>query len=56
MGKGKGSIEQWVAVIKPGRILYEIGGVPEDLAVKAFQLASRKFNIEMKIVKRSEWQ
>ncbi len=56
MGKGKGSIEKWVAIVKPGRILYEIGGVSEELAVKAFKLAAQKFNIEMKIVKRSEWQ
>ncbi len=55
MGKGKGSIEKWVVIVKPGRILYEVAGVSEDLARKAFELASRKFNIEMKIVKRSEW-
>ncbi len=55
MGKGKGSIEKWVAIVKPGRILYEIGGVNEDVARKAFALAAQKFNIEMKFVKRSEW-
>ncbi len=55
MGKGKGSIEQWVAIVKPGRILYEVSGVSEEIASKAFTLAAQKFNIEMKIVKRSEW-
>ena len=42
MGKGKGSVEGWVAVVKPGRMLYEIQGVPEDLAREAFQLAAHK--------------
>ncbi len=55
MGKGKGSIEQWVAIVKPGRILYEVSGVSEEVARKAFTLAAQKFNIEMKMVKRSEW-
>lgn len=55
MGKGKGTIEQWVAVVKPGRILYEVSGVSEELAKKAFELAAQKFNIEMKFAKRSEW-
>ncbi len=55
MGKGKGAIEKWVAVVKPGRILYEIGGVSEEIAKKAFVLAAQKFNIELKFVKRSDW-
>ncbi len=55
MGKGKGSIEQWVSIVKPGRIIYEVGGVSENVAREAFQLAARKFNVEMKFVKRSEW-
>lgn len=55
MGKGKGSIEKWVSIVKPGRIIYEVGGVSEDVARKAFKLAAQKFNIEMKFVKRSEW-
>jgi large subunit ribosomal protein L16 len=45
MGKGKGGVEGWVAVIKPGRMLYEIEGVPEDLAREAFQLAAHKLPI-----------
>jgi large subunit ribosomal protein L16 len=55
MGKGKGAIEHWVAVVKPGRILYEVSGVSEELAKKAFKLAAQKFNVEMKFAKRSEW-
>ena len=46
MGKGKGPVEGWVAVIKPGRMLYEIQGVPEDLAREAFQLASNKLPVK----------
>ncbi len=52
MGKGKGSPEYWVAVIKPGRILYELGGVPEELAVEALRLASYKLPFPTKIVLR----
>ena len=46
MGKGKGSVEGWVAIIKPGRMLYEIQGVPEDLAREAFQLAAHKLPVK----------
>jgi large subunit ribosomal protein L16 len=46
MGKGKGSVEGWVAVIKPGRMLYEIQGVPEDLAREAFALAAHKLPLK----------
>ena len=46
MGKGKGSVEGWVAVIKPGRMLYEIEGVPENLAREAFQLAAHKLPVK----------
>lgn len=55
MGKGKGSIEQWVSIVKPGRIIYEVGGVSENIAREAFKLAAQKFSVEMKFVKRSEW-
>ena len=54
MGKGKGSPEYWVAVVKPGKILFEIGGVSEDLAVEALRLASYKLPIKTKIVTKSE--
>lgn len=52
MGKGKGSPEYWVAVVKPGRILFELGGVPEDLAKEALRLAKYKLPMKTKIVKR----
>jgi len=53
MGKGKGSPEYWVAVIKPGKILYELGGVPEELAVEALKLASYKLSFPTKVITRS---
>ncbi|MBX4180747.1 50S ribosomal protein L16 [Sodalis sp. CWE] len=46
MGKGKGNVEYWVALVQPGRILYEMDGVSEDLARKAFKLASAKLPIK----------
>jgi large subunit ribosomal protein L16 len=52
MGKGKGAPEQWVAVIKPGRILYEMEGVPEKEAREALRLAAHKLCIRTKFVKR----
>ncbi len=54
MGKGKGSVEYWVAVVKPGRIMFEIGGLPSDIAKVALQQASYKFSIKTKIVAREE--
>ncbi len=53
MGKGKGSPEYWVAVIHPGKILYELKGVPEELAVEALRLASYKLPFPTKIITRS---
>lgn len=50
MGKGKGSPESWVAVIQPGRILYEISGVSEDVAIKALELAGNKLPFPTKVV------
>ena len=50
MGKGKGSPESWVAVVKPGMILYEISGVSEDLAMKALRLAGNKLPFSTKVV------
>ncbi len=52
MGKGKGNVEYWVAVVKPGRVLFEIGGVSDDLAREALRLASYKLAIKTKIVAR----
>ena len=54
MGKGKGGPEYWVAVVKPGRILYELDGVPEDVAREAFRLAGHKLSISTRFVKRGE--
>ena len=53
MGKGKGSVDSWVAPILPGRVLYEIDGVDEDVATKALTLASYKLPVKTKIIKRS---
>lgn len=52
MGKGKGSPEQWVAVIKPGRILYELTGVEEEVAVRALTLAGNKLPFATKVILR----
>lgn len=54
MGKGKGNPEFWVAVVKPGRILYEVAGVPEEIAREALRLASHKLPVKTKIVSRQE--
>jgi large subunit ribosomal protein L16 len=54
MGKGKGSPEEWVSVIRPGRILYEMDGVPQELAEEAFRLAARKLPLKTKVVLRGE--
>lgn len=52
MGKGKGSVEYYVAVVKPGRILFEMAGVPEDVAREALRLAAAKLPCKTKFVKR----
>ncbi len=52
MGKGKGNPEFWVDIVKPGRIIYEIGGVPEELARRALELASRKLPFKTRVVTR----
>ena len=52
MGSGKGGVEGWVCVVKPGRVLYEIAGVPEKEAREAFRLASSKLPIETKFLAR----
>lgn len=54
MGKGKGAPEGWVAVVKPGRILYEMTGVTKEMAQEALRLASHKLPIKTKFVERSE--
>jgi len=50
MGSGKGAVDHWVAVVKPGRIIFEIAGVPETIAKEAFRLASSKLPIGTKVV------
>ena len=54
MGKGKGNPEEWVAVIKPARILYEMEGVSESIAREAMRLAAHKLPIKTKFVSRKE--
>ena len=54
MGSGKGSPEYWVAVVKPGRVMFEIAGVPEETAREALRLAGHKLPVKCKIVKREE--
>ncbi len=54
MGKGKGSPEYWVAVVKPGRIMFELAGVSEEIAKEAMRLAANKLPIKTKFVKRAE--
>ena len=54
MGSGKGSPEYWVAVVKPGRVMFEIAGVSEEVAREALRLASHKLPVKCKIVQREE--
>jgi large subunit ribosomal protein L16 len=54
MGKGKGSVDHWVAVVKPGRIMFEISGLDEDSAREAVRLASHKLSVKTKFVQRDE--
>ena len=52
MGSGKGALEYWVAVVKPGRVLFEIAGVPEDVAKEALRLATHKLPVKCKIMSK----
>ena len=54
MGKGKGALEYWVAVVKPGRVMFEIAGVPEETAREALRLAMHKLPLKCKIVSRAD--
>ena len=54
MGSGKGSLDYWVAVVKPGRIMFEIDGVPEEVAREALRLAQHKLPIKTKIVSKAD--
>jgi len=55
MGKGKGALDHWVAVIKPGRIMFEIDGVPEAVATEALRLAAQKLPVLSKTVVRADY-
>ena len=52
MGKGKGAVEYWVAAVKPGRVMFEIAGVPEETAREALRLAAMKLSVKCKFVKK----
>ena len=54
MGSGKGALEYWVAVVKPGRVLFEIAGIPEETAKEALRLATHKLPVKCKIVSKSD--
>jgi large subunit ribosomal protein L16 len=54
MGSGKGSLEYWVAVVKPGRVLFEISGVSEEIAKEALRLATYKLPLKCKIVSKAD--
>lgn len=54
MGSGKGSVDHWVAVVKPGRIMFELRGANEDVAIEALRLAAYKLPIKTKIIKRTD--
>jgi large subunit ribosomal protein L16 len=54
MGKGKGGVEVWVCVVKPGRVLYELDGIPKELAKEAFALAAAKLPVRTRFMDRSE--
>jgi large subunit ribosomal protein L16 len=54
MGKGKGAPDSWVAVIRPGRVLYEMAGVSKEMAQEALRLAAHKLSVKTRIIERSE--
>ncbi|MCX6070381.1 MAG: 50S ribosomal protein L16 [Chloroflexi bacterium] len=54
MGKGKGAVDHWVAVVKPGRIMFELSGLPEDAAREAMRLAQHKLSIRTRFTERGE--
>jgi large subunit ribosomal protein L16 len=55
MGKGKGSVDYWAARVKPGRIMFELDGVSEEIAVEALRLAAMKLPIKTRVVQREDW-
>ena len=55
MGKGKGAVEYWAAVVKPGRIMFEVGGLDEETSIRALKLAKYKFSIKTRIVSKKDF-
>ena len=55
MGKGKGSVDFWACKVKPGRVMFEIDGVAEDIAMEALRLAAMKLPIKTRVVQREDW-
>jgi len=55
MGKGKGSVDRWVCKVKPGRMMFEIDGVSEDVAREALRLAAMKLSVKTRTVVREDW-
>ncbi len=55
MGKGKGTLEEWVCVVKPGRVLFELGGLPRNEALAALQLAASKMPCRTKLIEREDF-
>lgn len=54
MGKGKGNVEYWVAVVRPGRVMFELGGLPAEVALEALKQAAYKFSIKTKVISRHD--
>lgn len=54
MGKGKGNVDHWVSVVRPGRVMFEVGGVPDDVAREALRLAAHKLPIRTQVIARLE--
>lgn len=52
MGKGKGAVDQWVAVVRPGRVMFEVSGIPDDVAHEALRLAAHKLPIKTQVITR----
>ena len=55
MGKGKGSVDRWAAKVKPGRVMFELDGVGDDVAREALRLAAMKLPIKTRVVVREDW-
>jgi large subunit ribosomal protein L16 len=55
MGKGKGSVDRWVAKVKPGRVMFEVDGVTEDVAKEALRLAAMKLAVKCRFIVREDW-